>query len=527
MSRQKEYIYLAVLIIIALALRLFLPYGPVMPDSALYLKLAEKIGQGQLILDSPFHSQNIIQPGYSFVIYLFNLLINNWRLSGIIVSLLAGVLLVFVMYFFGKSLFNKRVGLLSALVIAIYPLFISYSAKILTESIFAFIFMVIVYLFWLILHGKRSYYWYILLGLLVGFSYLIRIAGLFSLVAVIMWLIISWLILKRINTRQVIISFILFIVSAVLVIAPYLIYLQQKNHTFVLTGMQDMAIYAQDELLVEKVLSRADIYQLFLSLTDDKTDYSYNKLNGNVLKHKNDLGSLITLYARNFISNIVYNIKFFVITFLVEIVCIFYFLYAYIKKKKSLINFWYIVSWIPFLLAIYGMTRPFLRYYYPIIPLLIILSANGIIIFARNIKVNLIRYFTLLVIIAIWLVYSLLLNVFVHHDYVIAPAKLLVMSDSEKVGLWLQQQYGRNLRVLSTNQVVSYFADAVHYPLPFADYESVLYFAQHNAINFIIVDNKINYYASTGLDTKLNTPGNKDLLLIKKEGKFTIYKIIY
>jgi len=533
MSKRREIVFLLILVCIALIIRLIISsHVLISRDSLLYLELAEKIGQGQLSLNRPLSLQNLIQPGYSITIFIFNLLVRNWELAGLLVSLMSGLFSVVLVYYLSKELFNYRLGILASLIVTIYPCFINYSTIILTESLFALFFLGIVYYFWIITKRNKPYYHYILLGLIIGFSYLIRVTGLFALAAIIVWILVNWLIRKKINYKQVVTSIILVIIGASLFVTPYLAFLYQKKHNFLIAGAQDYVVFAKNNL-EDGAFSRLEKNRIYKSLNDDKNDYKINNLNTNELKTQLSIGSLITTYIKNFFRNISYNARYFLFAFLVIIPFIAYGLIRSIKHKERFAGYCYIISWVIFIMLIYYTGRPLIRYYYPAIPLLLILAADGITGLTTKLRLKPIRLYVMTTIIIITVMYNFLSNALPgYFDYRLKFFNLF-RTDSNKyreIGQWINKNSSENPKILSTSPKVSYYAKAVHYPIPFADCESILDFVRYQKINFILLlDNDIDNLCDASRFAKIPYEKIKqyNIEIIYKGSDFSLFEAVY
>ena len=76
------------------------------------------------------------------------LLIPDWELAGILISILFGALLVLPVFYLGKEIFGERVGILSGVIVAVHPFLNSYSGSVLTESTYYFLVAMIVLMGW-------------------------------------------------------------------------------------------------------------------------------------------------------------------------------------------------------------------------------------------------------------------------------------------------------------------------------------------------------------------------------------------
>ncbi|MEI7988916.1 MAG: glycosyltransferase family 39 protein, partial [Chloroflexota bacterium] len=80
----------------------------------------------------------LVEPGYGFLTYLFNIFIGDIELSGMLVSSAAYLLLILLVYFTVRYLGSALAALLSVLFVAFYPYLLTFSWLNLTDSVFSF-----------------------------------------------------------------------------------------------------------------------------------------------------------------------------------------------------------------------------------------------------------------------------------------------------------------------------------------------------------------------------------------------------
>ena len=114
-------------------------------------------------------------PGYGLLSYLFFLLFRDIELSGMLVSALAYLLMIPTAFFTVNFLFGTRSAYLASFLITFWPTLISYSYVSLTDTVFTFFLFVGFTLFTRLLLGKNTTLSSALLGLTLGFAYLIRV----------------------------------------------------------------------------------------------------------------------------------------------------------------------------------------------------------------------------------------------------------------------------------------------------------------------------------------------------------------
>ncbi|MFH1367086.1 MAG: glycosyltransferase family 39 protein [Patescibacteria group bacterium] len=534
MSRKKEIIILLIIVFFALVFRLIfcIPTG-LSPDSVLYISLSERIAHGFLSIDSASKLHEYIQPGYPALIYIFNFFVRNPEISGIAVSMLFSLLLIPLVYYFNKRLYGEKVGWLASFLVAFNPLLIGYSQFVLTELAFTFFFIASIYLLWILLNNKKKTRLFLFLGILIGVSYYIRIAGLILLGAAVCWLFVYWL-SKRISFKRFLFSCLFVILGVLIIITPYLLYLYHQKGRFVITGQQDYSLMAADELEADELDEYKEKHQYFQSLTDDNTDYRMNHVEKN-LDYRERKQSLFTIYADQFTAFIGSHLEFVFKRYLIHIILIILAFVFYKKEKKETRKLFYPVSFIPFYLLIYLIGKPEYRYYIPLIPLILSLTSVGAVFLIKKFKERLkVSYYIIIMLIVFsFFAYQYFDISLYFHDFGEKYAIFGIfkgsgeISQEKKVGEYIINNFGQGKKILVLRPRLAYYAGGDFYIIPFDDYESVMYFSKYNKIDFLILDIKTDPALRPELVSVFNVTENEDIKLIYRLENLYLYEIKY
>jgi len=182
---RDHRILLILIILFGLILRLFFFSGIGTSDDLAYSKFAGNIEEG---IDPDASRTLSTRLGIIYITALSYKLFGINDLSSVLFVLLTSLGNIILIYYFGKLLFNKKTGLIAALLMSFFPLDIVYATKLLTDIPSAFFMSLGVYLF---LHSeikKKLKYniGYIFSGILIGIGYLIResaiLIGLFFII---------------------------------------------------------------------------------------------------------------------------------------------------------------------------------------------------------------------------------------------------------------------------------------------------------------------------------------------------------
>jgi len=508
MTRKKEIYFL--LAVLFLGLILFITFSSttvLASDSALYFKLAENLDKS-LKINTTTRLHSLVQPGFSFMIYIYNFYLNNIKVASQLVSLISTFLSIIIIYFLAKKLFNSKIAVLSIILFVLNPYVIWYSGAAWTEALFTFLFIGIVFLSWLLLNKEKNTFWYLILGILIGFSYYVRIVGLSFLPVIILWLFINYIYYKRIKLKKLFISLILLVVGVTMIVSPYLIYLYKQKGHFVITGQQDYAVYMGGSHF-ERII--------FQGLNKDNTDYNSNQLE--IEKPKE---SYISIYINKFFRYLSYNIAYVICYFIFQIIFIVLAFYFSKKKKNILYKLYFLLSWIPFYLFIYYKGKPFYRYYFPLTPIILIMVAVGIVKLYQNLsfkKKKIVVLFILLIFI------SFQFLIVIEDGYKFEFFSLFKDTEIKKLSLHFKNEYGSGHKMLTDKRIIAYWTEGIAYNLPTNNYKDIIEFARNKKIKYLIFNkNKISL-KKPNLKYLYKIKENEDLKLLFQKNDFYFYKI--
>jgi 4-amino-4-deoxy-L-arabinose transferase-like glycosyltransferase len=197
--------FLIIILVISLLLRIFssFMYPIIWWDEAVYSNLGYELSQGndysfrngwtdfvpygQGIYDLP--RAGFRPPLLPFILSIFYFLKLDFFIK--LLMPLIGTLSVFFVYLLGKEMFNKTVGLYSAIIFSLIPVHILYSGRILTDVLSTFLLIVCFYFFW---RGfeKNNNRDKILFGLFLGLALLSRYTVLWAFPVFFIYLLIRF-----------------------------------------------------------------------------------------------------------------------------------------------------------------------------------------------------------------------------------------------------------------------------------------------------------------------------------------------
>src|SRR3989344_3300710 len=120
---MKTKYWLLLFVIVALGIRLLLLslHQTVEIDGAYYIRMGQNFFAGQGLVDIEGRVNTVFMPVYPVLIGLVDRVLDNGELSARLLSVIFGALLCLPVYRLGALLYGKRVGLLAAAMIVVYP----------------------------------------------------------------------------------------------------------------------------------------------------------------------------------------------------------------------------------------------------------------------------------------------------------------------------------------------------------------------------------------------------------------------
>jgi len=171
---------LFLLVIIALIPRIIVFLQPqiITIDGTLYIKMAKLFSEGKYA-GAPGSYFSL----YPFLIFLVQKFIGDWELSGQLISITLGTLTVIPVFLLGRSLYDEKIGWLSAIFYITLPNLLKFDSQVIRDPVLWFF---ILFTVWLVWEGNRKNrpIFFALASLSAGLGALTRVEG-FILLAVL------------------------------------------------------------------------------------------------------------------------------------------------------------------------------------------------------------------------------------------------------------------------------------------------------------------------------------------------------
>lgn len=217
---------------IAFSLRLYLVLTAkgIDPDGVVYLSVAKDF------FNKNYYKafSNVFPPFYPFLTALLYPVTGDFELTGRIISLTFGTLIVLPIFYLGKRLFGETLATLSVLLSVFQPYLVQFSGSVLTESTYAFLVALGVLVGWKGLECKSIGLMF-LLGILLGLAYLTRPEAIGFVVLFFLWILFFdglrfWEYLGKKS------SMVLSLMAGVIIFAlPYILFLHEVTGRWILS----------------------------------------------------------------------------------------------------------------------------------------------------------------------------------------------------------------------------------------------------------------------------------------------------
>jgi 4-amino-4-deoxy-L-arabinose transferase-like glycosyltransferase len=179
---DKRYRYLMIAILtIGFILRVIAIFRYLGGDEAAFLYYGWMMVNGKILYRDLFNQK---APGVYFIVALIFLLSGKHILLIRVLSMILSVSTALILFGIGKKLSNPLVGIISAILYELEPITLHYSTIVSSETFMVF-FMVLAVYFYISAHKKNSTWQYLLVGVFIGLSTLMRQTGIILLVVIV------------------------------------------------------------------------------------------------------------------------------------------------------------------------------------------------------------------------------------------------------------------------------------------------------------------------------------------------------
>ena len=442
----------------------------------------------------------IFPPGYPIFIGIVNYFFDNLLFSARFISFIFGLLTVYLFYLVGKEIFNKTAGLFAAFFAATHYMFIVMSAESWSESLYSFFVLLIVYIY-LKLSNQYKTWLAVMLGFVIGYTYLIKPEGIIFLAFPFLFFIFKK---KELGTKKAMQSFLVIVFSFILVIAPYIFFLHHHTGKISLTAKSTPNLIAgvifdgkdfgkisrDDSILYERT---------FLNYDEETNSVKLSKEFENISLKKyifNDPACFLDRYIKGIWSEFIILVNISSIDiFLVPISALLLFFLATKKLFKKI----FILSFFPIgFLLIFPIFHIESRYILQAMIFIILLASIGcslrpgsILLTVRSIKFNIGSFFPALSLLVAMLVSINFAGIISYYLYLPFDCPM----EHKIVGEYLKNDPSYNSDkdiIMSRKPFVSFYADSKKGGpiIPYTTVENVIKFAKSQNISYIVIDER-------------------------------------
>lgn len=455
--------FLVSLLLFAFLLRLPLAIYPevIHNDGTAYIDQAK-----QILLGDWTGGEN--PPFYPSLIALIHFFLKNYEMAGIWVSIIFGTLVTLPIFFLGRSIFNEKVGAISALFAAVHPFLYTCSGSVLTESTYFFLLATSVLLGWnAFKNGKPSDI--LFFGLLTSLAYLTRPEGIGLLLVFAVWtLLINPAQGKRRWTRRigiVLLAGLCFLALS----SPYLIQLRKELGRWGISKKASISFGSFSE-----------------KETPSMTGSSNKKSIHIVSILKDPLTLLKEIGVGFFISSYKFNQAY---SPLLSILAAFGFMLLFKKEnryewKGNLYLMSYLVFFFGLVLPFFWITR---RYASQMISISIPWAVLGFLGFVGWVKKRLKEGTFEKKFLAISLI-LILIGLFVQGRVTHSSEHRFIQRE---VGFWMKDHLPNKAKVMSRLPQEAFYAGLSWVTLPHKSYEEIINIAHFDGVRYLIIDEKV------------------------------------
>lgn len=523
-ANERYLLFLCLAISFLLRFCFMVHRGVIDFDGAYYAMLGTNLFSGNGYTEAEGIYQWYYPPLYPVQIGLVCLLINDSEISAELVSMFYGILLIIVMFYLGKKLYDRRIAIISTVLCILYVPYISFSSSATTEMPFIFLSVLGMLLAYKALNTGQLL-WYFVCGVLLSLIYLTKPAGIQYLFS--FFLVFAMIpFLRKKKWITIIRSLVVFLVGFMILSMPYIIFLRGHFGYWTPSGLVTRNM--QRSILINQGKNKNQDYQL----TEDGLHLKFITTKD----HIGDRISLVDVMCDNpteFIINVLKNFKkealglirelpFHLLTIIFIVLGFFYYRNGpKIHQNDILISF-FLLPLILYPLVSVETTR----WLYPLMPIFFIWCARGIIsidqhFFCKSPRVSngnslkslLSGKYPICIIILFFMLLGMgwKLN---------KGVKNLVYYPNEHktMGYWIRDNLPDDSIIMSASPHVSFYSGARLFITPWGTVPEILRYGRYHQVDYLIIDELFS------LDTR---PLLKELLAEKEyhNGLELIHKI--
>lgn len=469
------------------------PYseGLISADGVTYAHIAKNI-----LLDGNLGWQATwAPPFYSILIAGIYQFVDNFHISGYLVNLASLWLLPIAVYLLASSMFDKRVGIVAAILTALHPHFLSVPGIMEPEATYTALLVFSVAFSWLA-YSRNSVIYGVLSGLFFSMSYLTRSEG-FMIFAFVL----SAVFFLHIRDKKGIWS--LKYVAAMLIVfilvsLPYLVFLKGTYGKWVMSPKSSyVQIWMKWKVYHDNDLGEQGNPELWGLSKNGKLMWQEPKGAGDLISYlASDPKKSIRVYIHNFLMQLPGRIPnssgqlhfptIFPIYFAIPALLAFFLP----GTKRNFKGIFFLASPFTILFVFPVFTEGWVKYLMPYLPFLVVLACAGITAFAEKVgkseslKNTIIVIFVAVVVsYDIWVVKGASPNAGANVKYRISAAQ-----EQKKAGEWAQKRFQGTPNYMIQWSRLAYYLNGRWTAMPVADYNGMVWYAKKNKADYLVFE---------------------------------------
>ena len=484
--RLKSGHILALLILAALAIRVLaaLTRPMIQLDETAYVRMAENLAAGNSPLDISGLTATHFSPLLPLLIAGVAFIVRNYILAAYIVVTVFGSLILLPTYLLGKELVNRKVGLMAAALMAVTPLFVDYSSRIYSESVYIFFLLLAIVFGRHMIMGCRIPCG-TLAGASLGMAYLANPSAVFYLVALVSLAVVVGFV--RGIGRRMARSLVFFLVFFLLYATPYVLFLHAETGMWTYSGKSAGNIYASTHSLrVNTMAWEKDL----MSLSDDNQEVRALTVNDQdpatfVLEKPLQAARILARQSQIFYAEELPRVF---PLWLLPLLGLGLFARGWSRRRLAAIGY-LLLMMAPALLILTMYVHS--RFFMPFVPLAMIWAAEGWgrlevwgaetipMVFSRRLQPRLEKW-------APWVIGAVVLLP------LLAYAGATVLKQNYPLGYRdagrrIKQEAGEGKMVMSREFSAAYYSGGTAVMLPYADYGRTTEYARAKGIDFLVI----------------------------------------
>lgn len=460
-------------------------------DEVVYMRMAENINTGLGPLDLSGLSSTVFFPLFSLFVAGISAVLGSTIISGFIVSVVFGALLVVPVYALADEIGGRKLAIRAAILTAVLPLLVDYSSKLYTESVYAFFLVMASVFFWRML---RSGGWLnaLLIGVSLGLAYLSNPAAVFYVMLFFgISVVVSFVRRSRHAAGLMALSVALFMLFA----SPYIVFLHEELGQWTYSGKNATAnieAAMKDERLFTPEWEK-DAY----ALTPDNSEI---KVIAESRTHE-DPTSFIVGHPGMAEQMFIRDVRIFateelgtVITFWLVPFLLIGLITLLFGGRVGLYKTLFLLSLLAPLLMIFALGDFRDRFFVPYLPIAIVFIAIGWRRIETAVQARLAGRLSVIKAAYPRILVSLLIGFIVlapvlktTFKHIRASRNSDYYTEYKEAGEWLKANKGPNLRVMGRVYVSAYYASGTAVLLPYDSYENTNEYADLNDVDVLVV----------------------------------------